>query len=79
MTSSEHFLDLAISVGDYVASKAERVEAGSRWSTLSYFGTPEYSPEVFSGVAGIVFSWPISAVSPVAKPTSTSPVTALVG
>ena len=54
MTSSEHFLDLAISVGDYVASKAERVEAGSRWSTLSYFGTPEYSPEVFSGVAGIV-------------------------
>ena len=54
MTGSEHFLDLAMSVADYVASKAEPTEAASRWSTLSYFGKPEYSPEVFSGVAGIV-------------------------
>ena len=54
MTGSENFRELAISVGDYVASKAEPTEAGIRWSTLSYFGKPEYSPEVFSGVAGIV-------------------------
>ena len=53
MTDSEHFLTLAISVGDYVSSKAERTDAGSRWSTISYVGASEYSPEVFSGVAGI--------------------------
>ena len=54
MTGSENFRELAISVGDYVASKAEPTETGIRWSTLSYVGKPEYSPEVFSGVAGIV-------------------------
>ncbi len=53
-TDSEHFLNLAVSVGDYVSSKAERTDAGSRWSTIGYFGSSEYSPEVFSGVAGIV-------------------------
>ena len=54
MTGSGHFLDLATSVGDYVTSEAEQTDAGSRWSTIGYFGTSEYSPEVFSGVAGIV-------------------------
>ena len=41
-------------MGDYVTSEAEQTDAGSRWSTIGYFGTSEYSPEVFSGVAGIV-------------------------
>lgn len=54
MTGSENFLDLAMSVGNYVASKAERTDDGICWSTLNYFGKSEYSPEVFSGVAGIV-------------------------
>ncbi len=51
---SEHFLDLAISVGNYVSSQAEHAATGHRWPTINYSGESEHSPEIFSGVAGIV-------------------------
>lgn len=54
MEEQPEFLDLARGVGNYVSSLAECVESGFRWRTANYSGASEYSPEVFSGVSGIV-------------------------
>ncbi len=53
MSDAERFLALAVSVGDFVASLAERDSGGFRWKTIGYSGEDAYSPEIFSGVSGI--------------------------
>ena len=54
MMDSQNFLDLSISVGNYVSSEAELVSAGRRWPTTNFSGETEHSPEIFSGAAGIL-------------------------
>ncbi len=53
MSESDEFLDLARDVAGAVAALAEPAGGGSRWQTLSYFGQPQYTPDMFAGSAGV--------------------------